>query len=133
VFLATHRGAHTVLLLTQGHTGKLAIANATVGLGLLAAALAVRVYPAPEAILAGKLFGGHHFDSGLSLGSIPQPEVFLAHCPSVSHLQPMLRRSLQHHDIVVAEPDMEHAHFAVCGLPCTPFSVALARLQILED
>jgi len=29
VFLATYRGAHTVLLLTQGHTGKLAIANAT--------------------------------------------------------------------------------------------------------
>jgi len=57
VFLATYRGAHTVLLLTQGHTGKLAIANATVGLGVLAAALAVRVYPAPEAILAGKLFG----------------------------------------------------------------------------
>ena len=57
VFLATYRGAHTVLLLTQGHTGKLAIANATVGLGVLAAALAVRVYPVPEAILAGKLFG----------------------------------------------------------------------------
>jgi O-antigen/teichoic acid export membrane protein len=57
VFLATYRGAHTVLLLSQGHTGKLAIANATVGLGVLAAALAVRVYPMPEAILAGKLFG----------------------------------------------------------------------------
>jgi O-antigen/teichoic acid export membrane protein len=57
VFLATYRGAHTVLLLTQGHTGKLAIANATVGLGVLAAALAIRVYPVPEAILAGKLFG----------------------------------------------------------------------------
>jgi O-antigen/teichoic acid export membrane protein len=58
VFLVTYRGgAPTVLLLTQGHTAKLAIANATVGLGVLAAALAVRVYPAPEAILAGKLFG----------------------------------------------------------------------------
>jgi O-antigen/teichoic acid export membrane protein len=58
VFLVTYRGgAPTVLLLTQGHTAKLAIANATIGLGVLAAALAVRVYPAPEAILAGKLFG----------------------------------------------------------------------------
>jgi len=57
VFLATYRGAHTALLLTQRRTGKLAIANATVGLGVLAAALAVRMYPTPEAILAGKLFG----------------------------------------------------------------------------
>ena len=57
VFLATYRGAPTVLLLTQGHTAKLAIANATIGLGVLAAAPAVRVYPTPEAILAGKLFG----------------------------------------------------------------------------
>jgi hypothetical protein len=44
-------------LLSKGHTAKLAIANATVGLGVLAAALAVRAYPKPEAILAGKLFG----------------------------------------------------------------------------
>jgi O-antigen/teichoic acid export membrane protein len=57
VFLSTYRGAHTVLLLTQGHTAKLAIANATVGLGVLVAGLAIRTYPAPETILAGKLFG----------------------------------------------------------------------------
>jgi O-antigen/teichoic acid export membrane protein len=57
VFLSTYRGAHTVLLLTQGHTAKLAIANATVGLGVLAAGVAIRTYPAPETILAGKLFG----------------------------------------------------------------------------
>jgi hypothetical protein len=57
VFLSTYRGAHTVLLLTQGHTAKLAVANATVGLGVLAAGLAIRAYPAPETILAGKLLG----------------------------------------------------------------------------
>lgn len=57
VFLSTYRGAHTVLLLAQGHTKKLAFANATVGLGVLAAVLAVKVYPVTEAILAGKLLG----------------------------------------------------------------------------
>jgi O-antigen/teichoic acid export membrane protein len=57
VFLSTYRGAHTVLLLSLGHTAKLAIANATVGLGVLAAVLGVMAYPRPEAILAGKLFG----------------------------------------------------------------------------
>jgi O-antigen/teichoic acid export membrane protein len=39
VFLSTYRGAHTV------------------GLGVLAAGLAIRAYPAPETILAGKLLG----------------------------------------------------------------------------
>jgi O-antigen/teichoic acid export membrane protein len=57
VFLSTYRGAHTILLLSLGHTSKLAIANATVGLGVVAAALAVAAHPAPESILAGKLFG----------------------------------------------------------------------------
>jgi PST family polysaccharide transporter len=57
VFLSTYRGAPTVLLLTQGHTAKLAVANATVGLGVVAAGLAIRAYPAPETILAGKLLG----------------------------------------------------------------------------
>lgn len=57
VFLSTYRGAHTILLLSLGHTAKLAIANASVGLGVVAAAIAVAAHPAPESILAGKLFG----------------------------------------------------------------------------
>ncbi|MDA9444576.1 hypothetical protein XH98_36995 [Bradyrhizobium sp. CCBAU 51745] len=57
VFLSTYRGAHTILLLSLGETAKLAFANATVGLGVVAGALLVVTHPAPESILAGRLFG----------------------------------------------------------------------------
>jgi PST family polysaccharide transporter len=57
VFLATYRGAPTVLLLTLGHTVKLAAANGAVGAGIVAAAVLINFYHNAEAVLIGKLFG----------------------------------------------------------------------------